>query len=131
MFDSHEKLLHAGQNAPYSTTLLDHRCTTDDQTSDSRMHQVLSIELSKYEPLFGRLPLERVSISTPFAYTDIDPAKFLTSKEGQKKKLTIVIVVFCFSTKAVHLELVNSLNMPKIYKEDHSALLMSEKYFLG
>ena len=58
----------------------------------------------------GDLPSERVNPSPPFTFTGIDLAGPLLYKE-QKLALKCYVIVFtCFSTKAVHLDLVKSLN---------------------
>ena len=57
------------------------------------------------QPQTGDLPQERISPSTPFSHTGLDYCSPITTKTVK----TYVAIFICFSTKAVHLELVNSL----------------------
>jgi len=58
----------------------------------------------------GDLPKERISPSTPFTHTGLDFAGPLTAKvKGGTEKVYLAIFV-CFSTKAVHIEVVSSLS---------------------
>ena len=57
------------------------------------------------QPQMGDLPQERISPSTPFSHIGLDYCGPITTKTVK----TYVAIFICFSTKAVHLELVNSL----------------------
>ena len=57
------------------------------------------------QPQMGDLPQERISPSTPFSYTGLDYCGPITTKTVR----TYVAIFICFSTKAVHLDPVNSL----------------------
>ena len=61
----------------------------------------------------GQLPAERLKPSPPFSIVGVDYAGPVQCKRGNPRKPTLVktyICLFiCFSTKAVHLELVSDL----------------------
>ena len=63
--------------------------------------------------LMGQLPAERLKPSPPFSIVGVDYAGPVQCKRGNTRKPTLVktyICLFiCFSTKAVHLELVSDL----------------------
>ena len=63
--------------------------------------------------LMGQLPAARTTPSPPFETTGIDYAGPFTLKKGHTRKPVLVkaylAIFICFSTKAVHLEVVNDL----------------------
>ena len=63
--------------------------------------------------LMGQLPAARVTPSPPFTITGIDYAGPFTLKKGHTRKPVLVkaflALFICFSTKAVHLEIVSDL----------------------
>jgi hypothetical protein len=65
-------------------------------------------------PIMGDLPASRTVVARPFLNTGIDFAGPLIIKDGKtRNKRTIkayVALFICFSTKAIHLELVGDLN---------------------
>ncbi|XP_055591310.1 uncharacterized protein LOC129743352 [Uranotaenia lowii] len=65
----------------------------------------------RFEQLMGQLPRPRVNPSAAFSHTGVDlcgPFHVLPSQRA-KSKLTVYACIFvCFSTKAVHLEVVES-----------------------
>lgn len=67
-----------------------------------------------YQPLMGALPKERVQQSPPFYNSGVDYAGpiFIKNKAGRGSKLmkAYICIFVCLSTKAVHLDLVTSLN---------------------
>ena len=64
--------------------------------------------------LMGNLPVERATPSPPFTTTGVDYAGPFLCKCGNPRKPTLIktyIALFvCYSTKAVHLELVSDLS---------------------
>ena len=60
------------------------------------------------------LPKERITPSPPFTYTGVDRTGAFTVKEFQTKETfkCYMALFVCFSTKAIHLELVSSLSTP-------------------
>ncbi len=65
------------------------------------------------EQVMGNLPLERVAISRPFTHTGVDFAGPFTVKcIGHRSAIrfkSYIAVFVCFSTKAIHLEVVSQL----------------------
>ena len=65
------------------------------------------------EQLMGQLPPDRVNPSPPFSTTGIDAAGPFTLKKGHTRRPVLVkaylILFVCFSTKAVHIEVVSDL----------------------
>ena len=63
------------------------------------------------DQLMGQLPEPRVTISSPFTITGVDYAGPFTIKRGHTRRPVLVkayLAIFvCFSTKAVHLEIVS------------------------
>lgn len=63
------------------------------------------------QPIMANLPMERVTPARSFLRTDIDyagPILVRTSKErGHRAYKGYIAVIVCFSTKAVHLEVVS------------------------
>ncbi|XP_026471911.1 uncharacterized protein LOC113376215 [Ctenocephalides felis] len=65
------------------------------------------------QQIMGNLPIERVTIARPFLNTGVDyagPINLRTSRLRKAPQMKGYIALFiCFSTKAIHLELVTSL----------------------
>ena len=65
------------------------------------------------EQLMGQLPPECLQPSAPFSHVGIDYAGPLWIKRGNPRKPTLVkvyvCIFICFSTKAIHIELVSDL----------------------
>ena len=59
--------------------------------------------------LMGDLPKERVTPSEPFTHTGLDFAGPLSSKGEKGIKKVYLAIFVCFSTKAMHIEVVSSL----------------------
>ncbi|XP_072401038.1 uncharacterized protein [Diabrotica undecimpunctata] len=66
------------------------------------------------QPMMGNLPKERLNLSSPFSYTGVDYAGPFNIKTHKGRGGSIIkgyISLFiCFTTKAVHMELVSSLS---------------------
>ncbi|XP_073995550.1 uncharacterized protein [Rhodnius prolixus] len=71
------------------------------------------IKPAPFNPLTGQLPEERASASSPFTTTGIDNAGpfnvKLASLRSAKVLQSYLAIFVCFSTKAIHLELVTDL----------------------
>ena len=59
------------------------------------------------------LPIQRVTASRPFTHSGIDYAGPILLKEGKRRNARLhkayIAVFVCFSTRAVHLEIVTDL----------------------
>ena len=69
--------------------------------------------LASANPIMGDLPQERITQSRPFTHVGIDfggPISLKTSSKSVRKAYIALLV--CFTTKAVHIELVSSLSTP-------------------
>ncbi|XP_030747892.1 uncharacterized protein LOC115876302 [Sitophilus oryzae] len=62
------------------------------------------------QPIMGELPRERVTPSSPFYITGIDYAGPFFKAQSKTQDKCYVGVFICFSTKAIHLELISSLS---------------------
>ncbi|XP_073984819.1 uncharacterized protein [Rhodnius prolixus] len=76
-------------------------------------NKCFSVKPTPFNPLMGQLPEGRVSASSPFATTGIDyagPFNVKIASLRSAKVLQSYLAIFvCFSTKAIHLELVTDL----------------------
>ena len=110
---AHSELLHSGVNATIAHTRQNFWIIGVKQLAKQIVSQCVKCfryNSRKTTQLMGDLPSERVNPSPPFTFTGIDLAGPLLYKE-QKLALKCYVIVFtCFSTKAVHLDLVKSLN---------------------
>lgn len=61
-------------------------------------------------PEMAQLPEERVMKSSPFTYCGVDNFGWLNVREAQEVKKVWVTLFSCMSTRAIHLELVESLS---------------------
>lgn len=78
------------------------------------------------EQMMGNLPKERVTPSRPFYYCGVDfcgPVKTHYKVRGKSPTKTYLAVFVCFSTKAVHIELVGDLSA--------EAFIYALKRFIG
>ena len=73
-------------------------CTTCFRYNSRPLHQ-----------LMGDLPRERVTPSQPFTHTGLDYAGPIASKSKDGTEKVYLAIFVCFSTKAVHIEVVSSL----------------------
>jgi len=64
------------------------------------------------EQLMGNLPASRVSPTPPFYRTGVDYAGPFSIKISRNKSKAYLCVFVCFSTKALHLEIVTDLSTP-------------------
>ena len=112
----HERLLHASPRTVY--------CSLHDKYWILRARSTIrgvirkciccfKVNPSTFSPKMGDLPSERVSPSPPFKTVGLDLAGPYFIKDGKMRNRTLVkvyiCVYVCFSTKALHLELVSDL----------------------
>eukprot|EP00102_Acyrthosiphon_pisum_P017031 XP_008188215.1 PREDICTED: uncharacterized protein LOC103310743 [Acyrthosiphon pisum] len=106
--NEHEKLMHAGPQAMLANTRLKLRPTI-------------------VEPIMGNLPAERLEPCRAFKKCGVDFAGPITIKTSLRKKAAVtkgyICVFVCFSTRAVHIELVSDLTS--------DAFLNALKRFIG
>ena len=80
-------------------------------------HTCVTLKAKAQVQVMAQLPRERVVPSPPFHHTGVDYAgPFMVSSMIGRRKTQVkayVAVFVCFSTKAVHLELVSDLTTPK------------------
>ena len=112
----HRQLLHAGATL-FSSSLSRRFCILNGRrTIRSIVHRYAKCRKVAAKPkpqIFGQLPADRVNPGPTFACVGIDYAGRLLIKSGPVHKPVLknsfVTVFVCFTTKAVHLELVSEL----------------------
>ena len=115
--DVHLKMLHAGANATLAEIRRNFWIIHAKTLIRKHIHNC--IKCFRYNsriqaPLMGDLPEERITPSPPFTYTSVDFTGAFTVKDFQTKEIfkCYMALFVCFSTKAIHLELVSSLSTP-------------------
>ena len=106
--ETHLQCFHGGWQLTLSTlrqTVWIPNVTRLIQSIIQKCPQCARFNSRQRQPQMGDLPQERISPSTPFSHIGLDYCGPITTKTVK----TYVAVFICFSTKAVHLELVNSL----------------------
>ena len=106
--ETHLQCLHGGWQLTLSTlrqTVWIPNVTRLIQSIIRKCPQCARFNSRQRQPQMGDLPQERISPSTPFSHTGLDYCGPITTKTVK----TYVAIFICFSTKAVHLEPVNSL----------------------
>ena len=56
------------------------------------------------------LPVERLTVTPPFSYIGLDLFGPFTVKNGRKELKRYVVIFTCLSCRAIHLEVVNSMD---------------------
>ncbi|XP_073986275.1 uncharacterized protein [Rhodnius prolixus] len=114
--DAHISNLHVGPTATHA--FLRSRCWIVNGKNVVRRqlaacNKCFSIKPAPFNPLMGQLPEDRASASSPFTTTGIDyagPFNVKIASLRSAKVLQSYLAIFvCFSTKAIHLELVTDL----------------------
>ena len=115
--DVHIKMLHAGANATLVEIIRNFWIIHAKTLIRKLIHNC--IKCFRYNsriqaPLMGDLPEEKITPSPPFTYTGVDFTGAFTVEDFQTKEIfkCYMALFVCFSTKAIHLELVSSLSTP-------------------
>nr|CAH7726126.1 unnamed protein product [Callosobruchus chinensis] len=112
----HRRLLHVGPNSLYAIIrdkfwVVRGRNLARQVTK--QCHKCLRFSPVLSKPMMGHLPRDRAAPSSPFTITGVDFAGpfLIRERKGRCTKTSkcYVSLFICFSTKAVHLELVSSL----------------------
>ena len=108
--ETHLKCLHGGWQLTLSTlrqTIWIPNATRLIRSIIRQCPRCARFNSRQRQPQMGDLPQERISPSAAFTYTGLDYCGPITTKS---KNFKVYVAIFiCFSTKAVHLELVQSL----------------------
>ncbi|KAG1656302.1 Tubby [Nymphon striatum] len=112
---THTKLLHSGVDVMVTELrqrfwiLKMRRLCRDVRTScvTCKRHES---PMPVLRPDFAPLPEDRVNISTPFKSTGLDYVGPLKVKDGSNIKSVYIIIFVCASTRALHAELVDTMN---------------------
>ena len=107
--DVHKKMLHVGANAILAGIRRNFWIIQAKTLIWNHIHNCINCFIynprTQAQPLMGDLPEERITPSPPFTCTGVDFTGAFTVKDFQARETLFV----CFSTKAVHMELVSSL----------------------
>ncbi|XP_037921190.1 uncharacterized protein LOC119658004 [Hermetia illucens] len=80
----------------------------------SKCVECRKFKIKTYNQIMGNLPEDRVRPSRPFSVAGVDYAGPFNTKFGPSRSTTscksYIVLFICFSTKAIHLELVQSLS---------------------
>nr|CAH7733895.1 unnamed protein product [Callosobruchus chinensis] len=113
----HNRLLHAGPTQLLSSVRERFWPISGKLTAKRIVHsciQCFKTKPSSITPLMGDLPATRITPSFPFQVTGVDYAGPFVLKDkrgrGSKDVKAYVSLFICFSTKAIHLELVSNLS---------------------
>lgn len=118
VFDAHIRLLHAGPQLLLASIREQFWITSARNLSRKIVRSC--VRCVRFSPRFtkphmGNLPLPRVTPSPPFYHTGVDySGPFFVKNQtgrGAKTSKAYLCLFVCFSTKAVHLELVTDLSM--------------------
>lgn len=126
--NEHEKLLHAGPQAMLANTRLKYWIIGGRNTARHIFHRCIKCFRLRpiiTEPIMGNLPVERLEPCRAFKKCGVDFAGPINIKTSLRKKaaITKICVFVCFSTRAVHIELVSDLTS--------DAFLNALKRFIG
>jgi len=128
--NEHEKLLHAGPQAMLANTRLKYWIIGGRNTARHIFHRCIKcfrLQTTITEPIMGNLPVERLEPCRAFKKCGVDFAGPINIKTSLRKKAAITkgytCVFVCFSTRAVHIELVSDLTS--------DAFLNALKRFIG
>lgn len=113
----HKSLLHAGAQHILSSIRERFWITAGKSLAKRVVHECIRCYRMKPQlinPIMGLLPKDRLTISPPFHITGVDYAGpiLIRDRKGRGSKLhkCYISVFVCFSTKALHLELVTDLS---------------------
>ncbi|GJQ82633.1 hypothetical protein Trydic_g9938 [Trypoxylus dichotomus] len=113
----HHRHLHAGAHAELAAVRLNYWPLNGRNAVRSALRGCLTcfkVNPSKLEQRMGDLPDYRVNVSRPFLATGVDYAGPFDMRNGRLRNRKIlkgyVCLFICFSTKAVHMELVGDLS---------------------
>lgn len=111
---SHRRILHGRTQATLAAIRERYWIPRGRQLVRRHIHQCLPCvrwRAASPQPMMGALPRARVVLSRPFLHTGVDfagPIWLRTSKgRGQKAYKAFLAVFICFSSRAVHLEVVS------------------------
>lgn len=114
--EAHEKLLHAGPQQMLASIREQYWPIHGRNMAKRVVHQCVicfRANPKSLNPIMGNLPKERVTPTFPFAVTGVDYAGPFTLRDkkgrGYKSIKAYVSIFICFTTKAIHLELVSDL----------------------
>ncbi|XP_073979979.1 uncharacterized protein [Rhodnius prolixus] len=114
--DAHVSNLHVGPTATHAFLRNRYWITNGKNVVRRQLsscNKCFSIKPSPFNPIMGQLPEGRASASPPFTTTGIDyagPFNVKIASLRSAKVLQCYLAIFiCFSTKAIHLELVTDL----------------------
>lgn len=114
---AHEKLLHAGVQSTLYQVRTQYWPIDGKNMTKHIIHSCIKcfkFRATKNNYVMGNLPETRVTASRPFSNTGIDycgPFFIKEKKYRNRTKVKIYVVIFiCFSTKAIHLEIVSDLS---------------------
>lgn len=126
----HIRLLHAGPQQLLFSVRQRFWPTASRNLARSVVHKCLKcykLNAKPVQPMMGDLPADRFLSGFPFQVTGIDYAGpfFILNKKGRGSRLlkSYVCLFICFSSKAVHLEIVSDLSS--------DAFLLALKRFIG
>lgn len=112
----HERLSHAGQQQLLYSVRETYWPILGRNTARKIVHQCVRCHRIKprfITPMLGNLPANRIEASLPFIFTGVDYAGpfMIRDKKGRGFKLqkAYICLFVCYSSKAIHLELVSDL----------------------
>lgn len=115
--DAHKKLLHAGPQLLLATVRRSYWATSGMTTAKVITRNCITcfkLKPASFNPIMADLPQRRVNISNPFHTTGVDYAGpfIIKDRKGRGCKLIkgYICLFVCFTSKAVHIELVTSLS---------------------
>jgi len=128
--NEHEKLMHAGSQAMLANTRLKYWIIGGRNTARHIFHKFIKCFRFRpviVEPIMGNLPAERLEPCRAFKKCGVDFAGPITIKTSLRKRAAVtkgyICIFVCFSTRAVHIELVSDLTS--------DAFLNALKRFIG
>ncbi|GBO22148.1 hypothetical protein AVEN_107480-1 [Araneus ventricosus] len=112
----HRRLFHVGPLGLLNAVRLEFWPLSGRSIARKTVHQFVTCFKSRpllSSEIMGNLPRERVNISGPFTITGLDLCgpylvKYKNQRKGTLNKVYICVCI-CFSTKAIHLELLSDL----------------------
>ena len=108
----HETTLHGGGQLTLNTIRQQFWIINGRKTVNKRLRNCVKcyrFQSQPIEQMMADLPSERVTPAQPFSQTGLDFAGPIKIKDAKIQKIYIAVFV-CLATKAIHLEMVSSLN---------------------